>query len=219
MWRQHKELEMNVWNLIGIFAWLVLLAYLIFMINNIRSRHLRMIVVHGKKRSGRTIAIDIAEVVVLLAAAYGLFFAAWVRPVDYASGNDVTVKHEYAPLVMQIDDDQQYYVTVQSQTAKSPLRHYTYWSEGTKVQVSSQNADVAADASPLPISASAYPWSKKKLIALDKTTDKAFAATVTARYKNNFLNGLGMRAGREADYFTIIRVPNKQLINVQPLNK
>jgi hypothetical protein len=210
---------MNVWNLIGIVAWLAVIVYLIFIVNNIRSRHLRMIVVHGKKRSGKTIAIDIVEVLVFLAAAYGLFFAAWVRPVDYTSGNDVTVKHSYAPLVMQIDEEQQYYVTVQSQTAKSPLRHYTYWSEGTKVQVTSQNADVASDASPLPVSASAYPWSKKKLLELDKTTDKAFAATVSARYKNNFLNGLGMRAGRRADYFTIIRVPNKQLINVEPLSK
>lgn len=210
---------MNVWNLIGIFAWLLVIAYLIFIVNNIRQRHLRMIVVHGKKRSGRTVAIDIVEVLVLLAAVYGLIFAAWLRPVDYTGGKDVTVKHDYAPLVMQIDNSQQYYVTVQSQNAKTPLRHYTYWSDGTKVQVSSLNADVASDASPLPVSASAYPWSKKKLIELDKTTDKAFAATVTARYKSTFLNGLGMRAGREADYFTIIRVPNKQLINVQPLNK
>ena len=212
---------MNVWNLIGIGAWIILVVYLIFIIRNIRQRHIKMIV-GGKRTSGRTITIDIVEVLVFLAVGYGLFYAAWMRPVDYNSGTDVTVKYEYAPLVMQTDSDQSYYVATSSQNPKSPVRRYTYWSDGSKTTVSSQNADIAANASLMPVRASAYPWPNaemKKLRELNKQTDSAFAATIKARYKNTFMNGLGMRAGREADYFTILRVPNEQLVEVKPLDK
>ncbi|WP_155287359.1 LVIS_2131 family protein [Lacticaseibacillus zhaodongensis] len=206
---------MNMWNLIGIGAWALLLIYLIIIIINIRHRHISMIV-HGK-RSGRTIAIDLLETLVFLLCAYGLFYVAALRPVDYTDPAQVSIKHEYAPLVLQTNSNQAYYVTVQSASSKSPVRHYTYWSDGTKVQVTSQNATVASDASVLPVDASGYPWSKKKLLELDKSSDQAFAATVKVTYKNTFINGLGVHAGHQADSFTIIRVPNKQLVNVKPL--
>ena len=184
---------MNMWNLIGIGAWALLLVYLIIIIINIRHRHISMIV-HGKHRSGRTIAIDLLETLVFLLCAYGLFYVAVLRPVDYTDPAQVSIKHAYAPLVLQ-----------------------TCWSDGTKVQVTSQNATVASDASVLPVDASGYPWSKKKLLELDKSSDQAFAATVKVTYKNTFINGLGVHAGHQADSFTIIRVPNKQLVNVKPL--
>lgn len=212
---------MNVWNLIGIVAWVILVVYLIFIIRNIRQRHIKMIV-GGKHNSGRTIAIDIVEVLIFLAVGWGLLYAAWFRGVDYNSKDDVSVKYEYAPLVIQTDSDQSYYVATSSQNPKSPIRRYTYWSDGAKNTVSSQNADIAANASLMPVRASAYPWpaaQMKKLRQLNKETDSAFAATIKARYKNTFMNGLGMRAGREADYFTILRVPNEQLIEVKPMAK
>lgn len=208
---------MNMWNLIGIAAWVLLLVYLIFIVMNIRRRHINMIV-HGKHRSGRTLTVDVLEVLVLLLCAYGLFYAAALRPVDYGDQSQVSVKHDYAPLVLQSNSHQAYYVTVQSTNSKSPVRHYTYWTDSTKVQVTSQNATLADDGGVLPVSASGYPWSKKKLTELDKSSDQAFAATVKATYKNTFLNGLGVHAGHQADSFTIIRVPNKQLVNVKPLS-
>lgn len=208
---------MNPWNLIGVAAWILLLGYLIFLTRNIRHRHIKMIVVHGKRLSGRTVLIDLAEVAVFLLAFWGLIYAAWMRPADYTDAQAVTVTHEYAPLVLQTDGEQSYYVAVRRQSAKTPVSHYTYWREGTKVQVTSQNAALATENSPLPVAASAYPWSKDKLLQLDKQTDRAFAATVSARHEGNFLNGLGMRAGRRAAEFTIIRIPGQQFIDVQPL--
>lgn len=208
---------MNAWNFIGIAAWVILLAYLIFICLNIRTRHIKNIVVHGKKRTGRTVLIDLAEVLVLLAVGFGLFYVAWLRPVDYTATNEVTVKHEYAPLVLQTDADPSYYVVVQAVNSKTPVKRYTYWADGTKIQVSSHNAILNYDAATLPVRAAGYPWSKKTLEKIEVQSDHAFAATVSAKYKNTFMNGLAMHAGKNADSFTIIRIPNEQLINVQPL--
>ncbi len=209
---------MNNWNLIGIAAWVLLLIYLVFICMNIRTRHLKMIVVRGKRRSKRTLLVDLLEVVIFFAAAYGLFYVAWLQPVDYNNAAQVTVTHEYEPLVLQTDEDQSYYVVVQAVSSKTPVRHFTYWANGSKVQVSSHNAVLNSDNTTLPVRAAAYPWSKKKLKKLEVNTDHAYAATVNATYKNTFLNGLGMHAGKDADSFTIIRIPNEQLINVKPLN-
>lgn len=44
---------MNTWNLIGIGAWILLVLYLVFICVNIRNRHIKNIVVHGKKRTAR----------------------------------------------------------------------------------------------------------------------------------------------------------------------
>lgn len=165
--------------------------------------------------------IDIVEVLIFFVVGYGLFYAAWMRPVDYTATDQVTVKHEYGPLVMQTDEDQAYYVIVQGTSSNTPSKRYTYWSEGSKIQVSSHNAIINSDASYLPMRAASYPWSKKQLKELkklDKTSDHAYAATISAKYKDTFLNGLGMHAGKAAGSFTIIRIPNDSLINVQPLS-
>ncbi|WP_127849205.1 LVIS_2131 family protein [Lacticaseibacillus hulanensis] len=208
---------MNTYNLIGIAAWILLLIYLVFICINIRSRHIKNIVVHGKKRSVRTVIIDLIEVVIFFAVGYGLFYAAWLRPVDYTATDEVTVRHEYVPLVLQTDEDQSYYVVVQAANSKTPVKRYTYWADGSKVQVSSHNAVLNYDEAYLPVRAAGYPWSKKTLKKLERSSDRAFAATVSAKYKDTILNGLGMHAGKNADSFTIIRIPNEQLINVKPL--
>jgi hypothetical protein len=209
---------MNAWNFIGIAAWVLLLIYLIFICINIRSRHIKNIVVHGKKKSGQTILIDLIEVIIFFAVGYGLFYAAWLRPVDYTAKDEVSVSHEYVPLVLQTDEDQSYYVVVQAANSKTPVKRFTYWADGSKVQVSSHNAMLNYDAATLPVRAASYPWNKKILKEIERSSDHAFAATVNAKYKDTFMNGLGMHAGKNADSFTIIRIPNDQLINVKPLN-
>ncbi|MGO2743948.1 MAG: LVIS_2131 family protein, partial [Lacticaseibacillus paracasei] len=42
-------------------------------------------------------------------------------------------------------------------------------------------------------------------------------ATVTARYKPGFLNGLGMHVGNIADRFSILRVPNDTFVEIDPV--
>ncbi|WKF83960.1 LVIS_2131 family protein [Lacticaseibacillus pantheris] len=209
---------MNAWNLIGVAAWIILVAYLIFIVINIRQRHLKMIVVHGKHRSGRTILLDLVEVIVFCAALYGLVYAAWLRPTNFTNKAEATVTYQYQPLVLQTDDKHSYYAEVRSGAGKNSLMHYTYWVENAKVEVNSNDATVSNGSSILNMQASHFPWNAKKLASMDQQTDKAFVATIKAKYKGNFLNGLGLRAGKVGDTFSLIRVPSDDFTTIVPLN-
>lgn len=208
---------MNLWNSIGLIAWVVLLAYLIFIIINIRQRHLKMVVQEHKTRSLKTTLIDIAEVIVLFVAVWGMVWVTWLRPVDFTDKSSVTIKHSYNNLVLKTGDTHSYFVSVRSGNGKNPIRYYTYWTEGARYQISSLNATIADGVDPLTMSASAYPWSKKTLTKMDKITEKAYVATMTATYKDTFLNGLGMHAGKTADHFSLIRIPNETFVQVNPV--
>jgi hypothetical protein len=43
---------MNSWNFVGIIAWIIVLALLIFVVFNIRNRHLKILVQQKKKLLG-----------------------------------------------------------------------------------------------------------------------------------------------------------------------
>ena len=207
---------MNVWNLIGLIAWLALIAYLIFIIWHIRNRHLKMVVMFRKAHDGRTWLLDLLEVAVLIVAFCGLAWAAWLRPVDYADRDNIRVKYTYEKLMLRTDADRSYFVSVTSGNGTQPTRYYTYWTEGTKYQISSRNADVSDATDPLTVKASAYPWQDKKLKALEKEAEKAYVATYIGTYKPTFLNGLGLHVGRPAQRFALIRIPNDTFQKVVP---
>lgn len=61
------------WNILGILAWLILVLYLIFIVQNIRKRHLMMIVKDRKRFEWKTTLLDILEVLVLLCGAIYMF--------------------------------------------------------------------------------------------------------------------------------------------------
>jgi len=208
---------MNLWNLIGLFAWLLIVIYLVFIVMNIRARHIKMIVSGNQKRSGQTVLLDIVEVVVLLAAIWGMAWVTWLRPVDYGNKQEISVKHRYANLVLQTGSDHSYYVTVHSGNGKDPVRYFTYWTEGAKYQITSRNATIADGPEPLTIAASAYPWSKKTLTKMDKITERAYVATFSGTYKPTFLNGLGMHVGHNAQRFSILRIPNETFVRIDPV--
>jgi uncharacterized Tic20 family protein len=71
---------MNSWNLIGLLAWVILIAYLIFIVWHIRQRHIKAIVKSGKQVRGSVVLIDIAEVLVFAIAAIGMVWVSWLRP-------------------------------------------------------------------------------------------------------------------------------------------
>lgn len=74
------------------------------------------------------------------------------------------------------------------------------------------NASIADSNDILSSAAVTYPWNESKLRKEDQATSRAFAAKITVRYKNNLINGLGLRANKEADEHTLIRVPAANLI-------
>jgi len=206
---------MNLWNLIGLIAWLLILAYLIFIVMNIRTRHIRMIVAN-QGRAG-TIMTDIVEVLVLFGLLWGMAWVTWLRPVDYGDTAAISVKHSYANLVLKTGDTHSYYVSVRSGNGKDPVRYFTYWTEGAKYEITSRNATIADGPEPLTIAASGYPWSKKTLTKMDKITEKAYVATYSGTYKPTFLNGLGMHVGHNAQRFSILRIPNETFVRIDPL--
>ena len=69
---------MNSWNLIGLLAWVILIAYLIFIVWHIRQRHIKAIVKSGKQVRGSVVLIDIAEVLVFAIAAIGMVWVSWL---------------------------------------------------------------------------------------------------------------------------------------------
>lgn len=205
-----------MWNLIGAGAWLLLLIYLVFVVMNVRSRHLKMVVMN-KPRFG-VVVIDVLESLVFVVALYGMAWVTWLRPIDYSSSAMVRVNYEYHPLILQSDGEKAYYATVASGNGKQPVRYFTYWTANTRNKTNSRQADISSGSQPLSVRASAYPWENKRLTKLDATTEKAFVATMTANYRKTFLNGLGMHVGHLAERFDLIRIPNDTMIKVLPLN-
>ncbi|KRK74016.1 LVIS_2131 family protein [Lacticaseibacillus nasuensis] len=200
---------MSAWNLIGVVAWLIVAAWLVFTVMNIRSRHLRMLVVAKREHSAKTALIDCAEIVVLILLAVGMSWVTWFRQPDRIDGNSVHVRYTYDKLLLQTDASRSYYVSVTRGNGTQPVQYYTYWTNGAKYQITSRNADVAAGTDPLTVRASNLPWQEKQLAKWDKQSERAYVATYIATYEPTFLNGLGMRVGRTATRFSIIRIPNE----------
>lgn len=59
-----------------------------------------MVVQEHKTRSLKTTLIDIAEVIVLFVAVWGMVWVTWLRPVDFTDKSSVTIKHSYNNLVL-----------------------------------------------------------------------------------------------------------------------
>lgn len=197
------------WNLIGVVAWIIVIAWLVFTVMNIRTRHLRMLVVAKRERSWRTTLTDCAEVVVLLLLAGGMSWVTWFARPNLTDASAVSVRYTYDKLVLQTDANRSYYVTVTSGNGTQPVRYYTYWTNGAKYQITSRNADVAASTDPLTVRASSLPWQEKQLTKWDKSSEKAYVATYIGTYRPTFWNGLGMHAGHVAQRFALIRIPNE----------
>lgn len=208
---------MNSWNLIGLFAWVILIAYLFFIIWHIRRRHIKAIVKSGRQVSPSVVLVDLVEVAVLLLAVAGMVWVSWLRPIDYRDSHEVTISHSAQPLILQTGDEHSFYVRVRTGNGKNPILYYTYWTEGAKYENTSHNAEVSSGSQPLTPRAAAYPWSKKELKKLDQSADRAYVATVSAQYKPGFLNGLGMHVGHSADRSSILRVPNDTFVEIDPV--
>ncbi|GKQ42444.1 hypothetical protein RD055328_03670 [Companilactobacillus sp. RD055328] len=196
------------WNFVGIIAWIILIGWFIFIIHDIRRRHLKMIVVDKKRFSFLGTIVDILEIIVLVA---GFFFMSSVTFFNHVNVNDdkqVSISYEYEPLVIQTSGSIGHYVEKEN-NGKTSTDKYTYWVANAKYTITSRNASVIDDSSRLDDSAIAnYPWNKKELLKNDKNYQEAFVVTLNAKYKNNFMNGLGLHAGRHATDYTLIKIPS-----------
>ncbi|HIY93177.1 LVIS_2131 family protein [Companilactobacillus sp. HBUAS56275] len=207
---------MNSWNFVGIIAWIIVLALLIFVVFNIRNRHLKILVQQKKKITGVTILTDLLEIVVVILAVSGMLYTSLFTKVDLNDKENIAVTYKYNPMIVQTTDDGQgYYVKINKQESSSSTDVYQYWLNNSKYTVSSQNATISDATLPFTVSGLRLNWPVKKIKKLDSKYQDAYVITMQAKYKNNFKNGLGLKANRYAMEYRVLRVPASSFINVE----
>ena len=187
------------WNILGILAWLILVLYLIFIVQNIRKRHLIMIVKDRKRFEWKTTLLDIFEVVVLLCGAVYMFSITLFYNPNLENKQVLSSKIEYQPLILTAGNKRSYYVTAKSDNKKTPIQTYTFYSNGNRVTVTSNYATISDGKNPMSVQA-------------DARYQNAYVATYTATYKKNWQNGLRMHAGKTAARYYLIRVPDRTFV-------
>lgn len=205
----------SAWNLIGMALWLLLLVYLIWMIHDMRSRRLKVIVTEKKAFTWRNFWISCGEVVVFLLVLWGMSYTTLFQDVKKLNKNAVEVSYSYKPLIIEYKQSKSDYVTVHNGNGRKPIQRYTYFVEGHQYQVDSTNSTVVYGNSNMNLQAQSYKWNRAWLDHLDTRYQRAWVATVTTTYKKNWFNGIGLHAGRQADCFSLIRIPDKSFMHVE----
>lgn len=201
------------WNLLGIVAWVVLILLLVFVIQNIRKRRLKMIVVDHKRFSAKELVIDFVEVVVWLALAFFMVQTTFFDNPNLSNKQLISSTTEYRPLVLSVTNDKSYYVSVKTTNTKMAHTTYIAYSEGRKITMQGKNASVSYDVKePITLPASGYPYDKAELLKMDAKYQSAYLAVYEAKYNNNWRNGLGLNANKVANKYYLIRVPDESFI-------
>ena len=206
---------MNSWNFVGIIAWIIVIALLIFVVFNIRNRHLKILVQKKTKITWTTILVDFLEILLVILMVSGLLYTSLFTKVDLTDKNDVNVTYKYDPMIIQTTDDGQgYYVKIDKKESSSSTDVYQYWLNNSKYTISSRNATISDATLPFTVSGLRLDWPMKKINKYDSKYQYAYVITVHAKYKNNFINGLGLKANRFAMEYRVLRVPARSFINV-----
>lgn len=205
----------SAWNLVGMGLWLLLIVYFAYIIHDMRARRLRLIVTEKKSFTWHNFWISFGELAIFLLFLWGMSYATFFQDVKKMDQNRITTSYSYKPLIIRYRANQSDYVTVSNGNGRKPIQNYTYYVDGGKYMVDSTNATVVYGKSNLNIQAEAYKWNKEWLDHLDTRYQDAWVATVTTTYKKDFFNGIGLHAGRQADPFSLIRIPDKSFMNVK----
>lgn len=199
----------STWNLVGMGLWLLVLVTVVWMVHDMRVRRIRLIVKEHHSFSWQNLTISTIELVVWLLFFGGMSYTTFFQNVN-GLGSRVTQTTRYEPLVINTGNGKgsAYYVTVNNSHGNKPVQTYTYLTEGEKYQVSSTSATVSAGKKAINLPASAYKWNVKKVSKYDQRHQKAWVGVIETTYKKSFVNGIGLHAGRLADRFTLIRIPD-----------
>lgn len=203
----------SAWNWIGLAAWFILLVFLIFIVQNIRHRHIKMIIMTKRTFSLSTMLLDLLLIAIFLGGLGFMGYQTFFSRVDVTDHEMVAVKYNTTPLVLQTNGANGYFVTVEQGAGRMPIQTYTYWTEGNMYQVKSIHASIATGQDPISIGSKIYRMPDKLIKEADKDYRQAFVATARATYKPNFWNGLGMRVGKNAVDYTMIRVPSSTFVS------
>lgn len=200
------------WNIIGILIWVAIILYLVFIVQNIRQRRIKMIIKQHKRFSWPNMALNIVEIVVLLLATGWMFNQTFMDNPDLEDANRITSSVKYEPLIMRTGAGNSSYVTINSAKKRYGSQTYTFYRDGSKVTIGSDYASIAYGNTALDVNAEKIPYVKKELAKMDKKYQRAYVAIYTAKYKRNWQNGIGMHAGHLATRYYLIRVPDSSFI-------
>ncbi|MFD1470883.1 LVIS_2131 family protein [Companilactobacillus mishanensis] len=206
---------MSAWNFIGILAWIIIIVLLFLVVFNIRNRHLKILVEDRKKITWKTIAVDVIEILVVIAAVSGMLYTTLFTRVNLNDKNEVNVSYKFEPMIVQTTSDGQgYYVKIDKENSNKSTNVYQYWLNNSQYSVSSRDSSVQDASLPFNVSGVRLDWPMKKIKKMDQKYQYAYVITAEAKYKNNFINGLGLKAGRFASEYRVLRVPDRSFIQV-----
>lgn len=201
------------WNVLGVALWVGAIVYLVFIVQNIRRRRLKMIIQHQHKFEWGNSLISLLEVASFCLLTGWLLAVSLFDDPNLTDTSRITSSVTYKPLVLQPSASQSYYVQVKSTKNRDLNQQYIFYLEGKKYTVPSHLATVSYEKDPINVTASALPFSRKELEKEDSRYQQAYVAIYTAEYKNTAANGIGLHAGREAKRFYLIRVPDSSFID------
>lgn len=200
------------WNALGIIIWVIIIIYLLFIIQNIRNRHLLMIIKDHKRFEWKTFLLDLIEVVVLLVAGGLMIMNMFFDNLRLDDKSTLTAKVEYRPLILTPSNTNSYYVTDITSKQKVPVQTYQFYIPGKKITLNSNNASISYGINPQDIASERIPYTEKELKEMDSKYQKAYVAIYTARYKDTWKNGLALHANKVATQYYLIRIPDRSFI-------
>ncbi len=201
------------WNVLGVALWVGAIVYLVFIVQNIRRRRLKMIIQRQHKFEWGNSIISLLEVVSFCLLIGWLLAISLFDDPNLTDTSRITSSVTCQPLVLQPSASQSYYVQVKSSKNRDLSQQYIFYLKGKKYTVPSHLATVSYSKDPINVTASALPFSRKELKKEDSRYQQAYVAIYTAKYKNTAANGQGLHAGREAKRFYLIRVPDSSFID------
>jgi hypothetical protein len=204
------------WNWLGWLLWIGAIVFLIWVIHYIRVKQLMLIAKEKRRFDGGLFTRYVILLVIAIVWLGTMSYFSWFRTVAVDDNSQVSIHTTYHPLVLGSVSNDYYYVKAnRSQGGKRAVVSYTYWTKNSRNTTNSKYGTVAVSDNYLSSAAGAYPWNKKELARLDSRSGHAFAAVMTIRYRNTPINGLGIRVGRTADQYTLIRVPAANMVRMK----
>lgn len=208
----------SAWNWIGIIAWIIVLALVVWVFHNIRVRRIKMIVERKHTFEWGSLFITIGELIVSIGLLVGMGYATFNHQVDLSDTKSFKVTYKYEPLVVRVGNGgSSYYVAVDRGTTNKPVHVYNYWVDGAKYTVSSNKATVVSSLKQVKLADAGIPWSQTALAKQDREHERAYVVRLTATYQPTFWNGLGVHVGHQAMTRWLIRVPAQSFINTTDL--
>ena len=194
--------------------WILAIVFFCYVIHYIRVQQLMLVAKTKKAFSPKLFWRYVGLMVISLVWLGGMMYLTFFRQVDINNHQQTSTTTKYSPLQLHNSSNDYYYVLAsRSQNGKHPVVSYTYWANGNRYTTNSRYGSVADGDRLITLDASSLPWDKAKLKKENRATGKAFAAEMTVHYKNTALNGMGLRANRDAVTYTLLRVPSSEMVH------